>query len=109
MRCPPNDLAFSCNVGLGGAISDSLDDHVLRVARQCFEIFRIGGQNGSARLSTRDNERIDGRPAASKTSQQSRTTSDRFWDCLHNVAGLEKPILIRITARVALKAFDKND
>src|SRR5204863_422935 len=73
---------------MGGALSDSLDNHVPRVNGKRLEITRIGGEDGAAWFSERHHQRIDGRPSTSETSQQSRATRDRFWYGLGDFAGL---------------------
>src|SRR5216110_709453 len=102
-------FAVSCDAGLGGARSDSLDGHVFCVARKRLEISRIRGEDGSTRFGESDNKRVDSRTATSETSEQSRAAGHRFWDPLEDVAGLEKPILVEITTRMPLKTFDQDN
>jgi hypothetical protein len=92
-----------------GVRSDALDDYVFCVARKGFEISRIRGEDSSTRLGERHNERVDSRATTSEPSEQSRPAGHRFWDCLGDVAGLEKPILVGVTTRVPLKAFDQDN
>jgi hypothetical protein len=90
-------------------LSDSFDEHILRMNRERLEVLRVGGQNSSTRLGDRDNKGIDRRSSPSKTSKQRRTAGHRFRDCLRHVAGLQKPIFICIAARVSSETFDKDD
>jgi hypothetical protein len=91
-----------------GATSDSFDENILRMDRERLEVLRVGGQDGSARFRDRDDKCINGRSSTRKASQQGRAPGHRFRDHLRDVARLQKPIFIRIAARVSLETFDKD-
>ena len=89
--------------------SDPLDAHAVGVSRKRLEVIGIGGEHRPVWLGERYDERVNGRPAVSEPAQERRSAGKRLGNSGGHVAGLEKPILVRVTPRVSLKAFDQND
>ena len=60
--------------------SDDLDGDPLSMRCERFDVSPISGQNGSAQLSNRDNERIHCRAGASTPAQFSSASCGQFTD-----------------------------
>jgi len=82
--------------------SNAFHANLRRMLGECTQIFYIAGQNGSSRFRERDYHCVDGRASSSLAPKLSCPASDSFGYLLHNVAGFQERIGIRVSARVTL-------
>jgi len=89
--------------------SDALDGHALGVRRKRFQVAWVGRQHRSARLRHRDNQRVDRGTTSCAPSKQGSSSRETLRDPIDHVAGLEQLVLVRISARMPLKALDQDN
>ena len=76
---------------------------------QRFEIDRVRREDRSTGFGGRHDQGIDHGATACQPAQLRSSACKLLRNLDDNVTTLEKPVLVGITARVALKALDQND
>jgi hypothetical protein len=89
--------------------SNSFDDDAMGVRGQRFEIVRVRRQDRAAWLSNRHDQRVDRGTAPGAPAQRGGASRKALRDPIQHIAGLQKLVLVRISASMPLKALDKDD
>lgn len=88
---------------------DPLDRHGSTVRCERAKAPRIRRQDGPRGFGHRDNDGVHRRPLPSTTAQPSGPSSKGFGHLLHDLTGVEQPILGGITRTVTTQAFYQDD
>src|SRR6185312_4067218 len=89
--------------------SNALDRHVVGVGSQRLQVSGIRRQHGAARLGASDDQGIDGGAPAGAPAKERRSSSQRLWERLFDLAGLEKPVGVRVSSGISLQALGQDD